>query len=435
MKSLRFWFAFILCISLTTFALLPAGAQSTVATGSIQGTVTDPNGAVVPNATITITNKATGQSSKLSSGGSGTYASGALVPGDYEVHIEAKGFHTQVLNIPVQVGNTASGNIKMTVGQSTEVVEVTGSAVAVNTEQATVQGVLSTQQIENLPINGRNFLDLAQLEPGVQIQDGGNFDPTKNGFSSISFGGRFGRTARIEVDGVDISDETVGTTTQNLPASAISEFQVSQSSLDLSTELTSSGAVNVVTRSGSNKWHGEAFGLFRDHTLAAKSAPTDLYFQRNNFGGNLGGPIVKDKLFFFLDAERLKQDANAPVTNGGIFSALNGSFNSPFRDTEGIAKMDWRISDTTHAFYRFSYEQNHSTKGFIPNSFQPFTNVNNTPVHAGGVDFITGGFTHAIRFGYTKFRNGIIDATKSGIFNPAPAISLTIGPDPFCLTG
>ncbi len=89
--------------------------------------------------------------------------------------------------------------------------------MTVNTEQATVQGILTEQQIENLPINGRNFLDLAQLEPGVQIQDGGTFDPTKNGFSSVSFGGRFGRTARIEVDGLDISDETVGTTTMNIP--------------------------------------------------------------------------------------------------------------------------------------------------------------------------------------------------------------------------
>ena len=100
MRNARFWFAFILCISFTTFCLLPAGAQSTVATGSIQGTVTDPNGAVVPGATITITNKATGQSSKFTSSSSGTYASGALIPGEYEVHIEAKGFQTQVLNSP-----------------------------------------------------------------------------------------------------------------------------------------------------------------------------------------------------------------------------------------------------------------------------------------------------------------------------------------------
>ncbi|HEV7676210.1 MAG TPA: carboxypeptidase regulatory-like domain-containing protein [Candidatus Angelobacter sp.] len=435
MKSLRFWFAFILCISLTTFALLPAGAQSTVATGSIQGTVTDPNGAVVPNAAITIKNKATGQSTKLTSSSSGTYASGALIPGEYEIRIEAKGFQTQVLTVPVQVGNIASGSSKLTLGQSSEVIEVTGSAVAVNTEQATVQGVISTQQIENLPINGRNFLDLAQLEPGVQIQDGGNFDPTKNGFSSISFGGRFGRTARIEVDGIDISDETVGTTTQNLPASAISEFQVSQSSLDMSTELTSSGAVNVVTKSGSNSWHGQGFYLFRDHTIAANIANFDVPFQRNNFGGSLGGPIFKNKLFFFLDAERLKQDQIETVASSGPFTSVTGGFNSPFRDTEGVAKLDWTISDRVKAFYRFSYEQNHSTKGFIPNSFQPFTNVNNTPVHAAGVDFQTGSFTHALRFGFTKFRNGITDATKSGIFNPAPDLSITIGPSLTCLAG
>ena len=434
MKSPRFWFAFILCISLTTFALLPAAAQSTVSTGSIQGTVTDPNGAVVPNAAVTITSKATGQTTKFTSSSSGTYASGALIPGEYEVRVEAKGFQTHVLTVPVQVGNIASGSAKLTLGQSTEVVEVTGSAVAVNTEQATVQGVLTTEQIENLPINGRNFLDLAQLEPGVQIQDGGSFDPTKNGFSSISFGGRFGRTARIEVDGIDISDETVGTTTQNLPAGSIQEFQVSQSSLDLSTELTSSGAVNVVTRSGSNKWHGQAFYLFRDDSIAARIAPTQVPFQRNNFGGELGGPIFKDKLFFFVDAERLKQDSTQPVTNGAPFGVNDGGFAGPFRDTNGVAKLDWRIGENVHAFYRFSYEQNHDITGFIPNSFSPFDNVNNTPVHAAGLDFNTGSFTHSIRFGFTKFRNGITDAT-AGVFNPAPAVAISIGSDATCLNG
>jgi hypothetical protein len=436
MKSPKLWLVLILCISFTTFSLLPAAAQSTISTGSIQGTVTDPNSAVVPGATVTITNKATGQSNKLTTTGSGGFASGALTPGEYEVRFEAKGFQTQTTTVQVQVGNISAANAKMVLGQSSEVVEVTGAAVAVNTEQSTVQGVLTTQQIENLPINGRNFLDLAQLEPGVQIQDGGNFDPTKNGFSSISFGGRFGRTARIEVDGIDISDETVGTTTQNLPASAIQEFQVSQSSLDLSTELTSSGAVNVITRSGSNKWHGEAFYLFRDSAIAANIAGTSVPFQRNNFGGNLGGPIIKDKLFFFVDVERLKQDLTETVASSGNFAAIPGGFNSPFRDTNGVAKLDWHLRQNVSLFYRFSYEQNSSTKGFIPNSFQPFTNANNTPVHAAGVDFTTGPFTHSVRFGWTKFRNGIIDATAGGnVFDPVPGVSLTIGSDPFCLTG
>jgi Carboxypeptidase regulatory-like domain len=427
---------FVSCLAILALCTASAlWAQSTVSTGSIQGTVTDPNGAVVSGANITITNKATGTSAKTNSTASGTYSSGALLPGQYDVRIENKGFRTEVLTVTVQVGVVTTGNAQLVVGQASEVIEVTGAAVAVNTEQSTVQGVLNAQQIENLPINGRNFLDLAQLEPGVQIQDGGNFDPTKNGFSSISFGGRFGRTARIEVDGIDISDETVGTTTQNLPASAIQEFQVSQSSLDLSTELTSSGAVNVVTKSGTNKWHGEGFYLFRDHAMGARVGPTDTYFQRNNFGGALGGPIVKDKLFFFVDVERLKQDFTDPVTtNSTQFTALNGGFSAPFRDTEGIAKLDWHINDNYQFFYRFSYEQNHSIRGFIQNSFQPFLNQNNTPVHVAGLNFSTGTFTHSIRFGFTKFRNGIGDAS-AGAFNPLPGISLNIGDDVICLTG
>src|SRR5581483_11155246 len=240
----RFSVCLIAVFALITFAV-PAQAQSTISTGSIQGTVSDPSGAVVSGAKVTISNKATGQVTTTSTNSAGGYTSGALVPGSYLVRIAAGGFKATEIPITVLVGNTANGNAQMQVGQTSETVEVQADQVEVNTEQPTVQGVLTAAQIDNLPVNGRNFLDLAQLEPGVQIQDGQNFDPTKAGFSSISFGGRFGRTARIEVDGVDVSDETVGTTTTNIPASAIQEFQISQSSLDMSTELTSSGSVNV----------------------------------------------------------------------------------------------------------------------------------------------------------------------------------------------
>ena len=256
----------VICFLFLSVAMF---AQTTISTGSIQGTVTDPSGALVNGARVTIRNRGTGQTSELITNSSGAYASGALTPGNYLVQVEATGFSTVQMAVTVQVNTTSAGNVKLSVGQSAQVVEVQASEVGVNTEQATVQGVLTSQQIENLPINGRNFLDLAQLEPGVQIQDGGTFDPTKNGFSSVSFGGRFGRTARIEVDGVDISDETVGTTTQNLPLGAIQESALQQSSLDLSTELTSSGSVNVTTKSGTNGLHGDAFYYFRDQALNA----------------------------------------------------------------------------------------------------------------------------------------------------------------------
>lgn len=237
-------------------------AQTTVSTGSIVGTISDPSGAVVNGADVTIMNIATGQVVHLSTNSSGTFNSGALIPGDYTTRIAAKGFRSAEVSTTVLLGNTAAVNVSLQIGNEKEVVEVRSSTLVVNTEQATMQGVLNTEQIENLPVNGRNFLDLAQLEPGVQIQDAANYAVGKDGYSSISFGGRFGRTARIEVDGLDVSDEILGSTTINIPASAIQEFQLSQSSLDLSTELTTSGAINVMTRSGSDDLHGEVLTFF-----------------------------------------------------------------------------------------------------------------------------------------------------------------------------
>src|SRR5215472_19245032 len=298
---------FLLCSTLLL-------AQTTVGTGSIVGTVTDQSGAVVGGAKVAIINVATAQAIELTSNNSGYFSSGALSPGNYKVTVSSKGFSTLATNTSVQVGNTSTVNARLALGQESQTIEMQATQVQVNTEQAEVQGVLNSAQIENLPVNGRNFLDLAQLEPGVQIQDGQNFDPTKAGYSSISFGGRFGRTARVNVDGVDSSDETVGTVTSDIPSSAIDEFQLSQSSLDLSQDLTSSGAVNVTTKSGTNTYHGEAFEFIRDHSFAANvTGGHDYPFQRNQFGGKFGGPLIKNKLFFFLDGERTKQDAFAAV--------------------------------------------------------------------------------------------------------------------------
>lgn len=436
MRNCQRWLVFVVSAVLLGISATPhLHAQTTISTGSIVGTVTDPSGAVVSGAKVTITNKATAQVTTTTTTSAGTYTSGALTPGGYIVRVEGQGFKTVELAVTLQVNTTTSGNVKLEVGQGSQIIQVQATETAVNTEQATVQGVLTADQIENLPINGRNFLDLAQLEPGVQIQDGGTFDPTKNGFSSVSFGGRFGRTARIEVDGVDISDETVGTTTQNLPLGAIQESSLQQSSLDLSTELTSSGSVNVSTKSGTNSFHGEGFYFFRDQSLNANlpGASTNP-FQRNQFGGSLGGPIIKDRLFFFFDAERTKQDLLDPVIPGAPFANLVGSFNSPFRETETIGRVDWQPG-RYKIFYRFTYDQNKSVLPFIPNSFQPFANVDHSRGHIVGVDFSTGAYAHSLRFGYTKFENGIADAvTGSTIFNPAPGIELAIGGDPNCLT-
>ncbi|HXM97951.1 MAG TPA: carboxypeptidase regulatory-like domain-containing protein [Candidatus Dormibacteraeota bacterium] len=391
----------------------PLFAQATVGTGSIVGTVSDPSGAVVAGAQVTIRNAATGQVIELTTNSSGSFNSGALIPGNYKTQIAAKGFRSLEVSTAVLVGNTATVNVSLQVGQENQVVEVRGSEIRVNTEQPTVQGVLHQQQIESLPVNGRNFMDLAQLEPGVQIQDAGNFTNGKDGFSSISFGGRFGRTARIEVDGIDVSDEIFGSTTTNIPASAIQEFQLSQSSLDLSTELTSSGAVNVTTRSGTNNFHGEAFTFFRDSSLAAAlPSPPGLSepFQRAQYGGHLGGPFVKDKFFYFLDAERTLQHLQAPVLVSAPFDQYSGSFNAPFHENNLMARADYQLAQSIRALYRFNYFQN----SFVANNgsgFSVYKGKNITRAHAAGIDFNTGSFTHSIRFGYLKTERDINDAT------------------------
>jgi hypothetical protein len=414
-----------------------ASAQTTISTGSIQGTILDTDGGVVTSARITITNKATGAKLTPRVTSSGTYSSGSLEPGEYLVHVEAAGFSTVELPVTVQVGNTSSGSVTLQVGSSATTITVEASAVTLNTEEATIQGVVTQQQIERLPINGRNFLDLAQLEPGVQIQDGGVFDPTKKGFSSISFAGGYGRAARIEVDGIDISDENVGTTTQNVPVAAIREFQVASSTLDVSSGLSGSGAVNIVTKSGTNALHGEGFFYDRgDGTSAAIGNPPAV-FQRKQYGGNLGGPIIKDKLFLFGAWERTLQDQLSSVSLSGTpFVDFSSTFNAPFRDQQWLGRLDWQISPNVRAFYRFSFEQNKNVASFVPNTFQPFQNVDYTPVHAVGVDFVTGGFSHSVRFGSTKFRNGITNSALSGGgANPAPNVTITIGPGAFCTVG
>jgi hypothetical protein len=394
---------------------LRSTAQTTVGTGSIVGTVSDPSGAVINGASVTISNVATGQFIGVTTNSSGSFNSGALIPGNYKTLVSAKGFNSAQVAVTVWVGNTASVSVKLQIGSAKEVVEVQDSAFRVNTEQPTVQGVLNERQIENLPVNGRNFLDLAQLEPGVQIQDAANFGfAGKDGFSSISFGGRFGRTARTEVDGIDVSDEVYGSTTMNIPASGIQEFQLSQSSLDLSTELTTSGAINVTTRSGTNVLHAEVFDFFRDSSLAAAlPSPPGLSepFQRSQYGGRIGGPVIKNKFFYFLDGERTLQHLQAPVLVAAPFQQFSGHFSSPYHENNLMAKADYQFPHSAHAFYRFSYFQN----SFVANGglgFSVYDGKNVTRTHVAGFDFNTGTFTHSLRFGYLKTGRDLIDGTR-----------------------
>ena len=268
----------------------------------------------------------------------------------------------------------------------------------------------------------------------MQIQDGGTFDPTKNGFSSVSFGGRFGRTARIELDGIDISDETVGTTTQNLPLDAIEEASLQQSSLDLSTELTSSGSVNMITKSGTNDSTAMRFTISATSAQCRAARRLHQSLSEKSVWWQRGWSHHQRQAFLFryrrTQQARFARSCHTRRSLRGPHRKLQLAVpRDPGRWPPGLHTGRFKI------FYRFTFDQNSSVLPFIPNSFQPFANVNHDRDHVVGVDFNTGKFTHSIRFGYTKFQNGITDAVAgSSIFNPAPGIELAIGDDPNCLT-
>lgn len=382
-------------------------------TGSITGTVTDPSGAVVPRASVTITNKDTAARVAVETTPAGIYSSGSLLPGPYELRIEVSGFKTALLEVTAQVGVAAVRDAKLELGAAAERVVVATEDVTVNPIETALQGVITSRLIRDLPMNGRSFLDLGQLEPGVQIQDGGNFDPTKSQIAGLSVGSQSGRTTRITVDGLDISDEFVGTTTLNISLDSIQEFQISRSALDISTGLTGTGAVNIVTRSGSNEVHGSGFFFFRHNKGAARIGPTEAPFDREQGGFNVGGPFWPDRLFWFASYERNNQDG-ATATNIAGFPQFSGTWPIPFDERMVNARLDWNVTHSLRAFYRFTHNFNNAVAtgglGFGGRILAPFSNSNITNQHAVGVDTTKGHLTHSFRFGYLNYNNRILDA-------------------------
>src|SRR6185437_2132611 len=389
--------------------------------GALEGSVNDPNGALVQGASVTLHNVATGVDTTATSDERGSFNFQNLVPGTYTLTVEKTGFRRSVTKeIAVKVGSVTPVTIALEVGDTKEVVEVIGTTEAtVDTSRPTVDGVVTPRQIENLPLNGRNFLDLAQQEPGVQVRDGGDFDPTKNQMVGVSMGGRSGRSTRIQVDGVDITDETVGTTTTNISNETIQEFQVSRSTLDASTDLTSSGAINIVTRSGGNEFHGAGFGFFRDERYSAdlrldKTKPTTAKpaFDRQILGGRAGGYFVKNKFFWHAEFENNNQDGQQ-FTSVQRFPQFTQAFAVPLDERLAGARIDWKISDRLSSFYRFNHNRNFGVTGFGGTDLSAFGNLNNTNTHVAGLDFATSRWTHSGRFSYLNFNNFIVDANAA----------------------
>ncbi|MGH9838519.1 MAG: TonB-dependent receptor [Blastocatellia bacterium] len=393
--------------------LLCGAAYAQQPLGNLAGTVIDPSGAVVSGATITATSLATGTTRTTTTNDQGYFLLPTLQAGEYKLQISQPGFANHLVDrVIVAVGQTANIEAQLKIAGATETVQVSGAdaAAAVELQEATVGGVVNTRQIEQLPLNGRNYLELARLQPGVEIQEGRAFDPTKSRYTGVSIGSRSGREARITIDGVDAVDEHVGTTTLNISQETIQEFQISTSSSDTSAGISATGAINVITKRGSNQLHGGGFFFGRSNDFAARPnfSATKPDFSRKQYGFSLGGPAIKDRLFWFGSYEKTDEQSAISI-NTPYFPQLT-TFAAPFDETSSNVRADWRVSQNHDAFFRWTRNENSSLGGFGGNRLPSSGNINANTTHqfAIGLDSVlTQRLTNAFRVAGTDFKNRV----------------------------
>lgn len=405
-------------------------------TGTISGTVTDSSGATVASATVTITNKDTGVARNLSVNQQGLYSAPALIPGNYEVKAEMQGFRTTVREAQVLAGSPTTVDMELQVGESREIVNVEAATAQINYDNNTIAGVIERQSIQDLPLNGRSALQLAQLEPGSTVQPGSpsQFNALFN-VTILGGTGTYGIGPLITLDGGVINDEMEGGTSMNFSQEIVQEFQLSAVNYDIATGITSSGAVNVVTRSGSNDFHGSAYFFYRDHNMAAypglQRDPLDEnpFFARRNPGADLGGPILKDKLFFFFSYEHMNQTSvfavpeTLPSTLG-----LSGVFGSPLSYNWYNARFDYHLNDKNTLFVRYTHDGNNAFAPYVVPS-QPSNwnyNINWSDQSIMGLTTtITPNLVSDFRFQFHYWENNVVNATSANCQFPCIG-----GPDP-----
>jgi hypothetical protein len=274
--------------------LLTAPCYAQVTTGDITGRVTDAQGHVVPGATVTATNKGTGATRSTTTGEGGEYTITQLPPGKYDLTVEAKTFSKALLpDFELNVGAKPTLNLELKPGELAATVEITSEGVLVETTKSELGGVISPAEVQNLPLINRTFANLSVIMP--EARPAGNFDPTKARVGNVAMNGGDGRQLDVNVDGGDDKDNVVGGLLQNFAYEGIQEFQVLQHRWTAESGRAVGGVVNVVTKSGSNDFHGSAFLNFRNQSLRAKdffekqSSGEKSKYNREEFGGSAGG--------------------------------------------------------------------------------------------------------------------------------------------------
>src|SRR6266403_2008459 len=297
-------------------------AQSTATLG---GTVTDATGAVVANAKVVATNQATGVETATQTDSAGAYLLPSLPIGTYRIQINASGFQSSIIsNLKLEVATALTQNIQLKVGQATDKVIIIAEAALVDTTTTGVGQVINDKTVQEIPLNGRHFTDLSLLTTGTVT-------PPANGFLSAplrgqgSFGintaGQREDTTNWLVNGINLNDNVQNQITFQPPIDTLAEYKIDNSTFPAQYGRNAGAIVNLATRSGTNDYHGELFEFFRNNALDARnffnlaSAGPQAPFKRNDFGASFGGPIKKNKIFFFLAYEGLRQHQSLTVTS------------------------------------------------------------------------------------------------------------------------
>ncbi|HEY7819891.1 MAG TPA: carboxypeptidase-like regulatory domain-containing protein, partial [Vicinamibacteria bacterium] len=313
-----------IALAFSVFSAATAVAQY----GQFEGTVRDASGAVLPGATVTVTNQETGLVRTAVTSGEGFYRVPGLNPGVYTTRCELSGFATRTLtDIVLTIQQTVIQNFIMEVAQIEETITVTGESPLVDTKRSDVTTSISELQIQELPVGSRRWVDLALLTPGVSQDNIRGF--YYRGNANIGGGTREYSNAFI-VDGVNNTWAEMGEARQNFPMDAIGEFKVTTSNFKAEYGLATGGVMTVVSKSGTNNLAGSGFLYLRDESLNAKTffEQEKPDYKRYQYGGALGGPIVKDKTHFFFAYERTDEDVFYTVNTRGVHPEVDGTFAS-----------------------------------------------------------------------------------------------------------
>jgi hypothetical protein len=333
---------------------------------AIEGTTRDSSGALLPKATVTAVNVGTGLTRSATSNESGHYQLLLLPVGDYTVTAEQKGFQRQVRRMHLDLGDAAVADFSLPVGQVTQEVEVRGEAEAVEPTRSMVSSVIAEREIQTLPVNGRQFIDFALLAPGVKIGDttSGSTDVIIEPVTKLSFAGQNIHYNFIAVDGADNISTASGVQKYTPSQEAVQEFRVINSDYSAEFGRAVGGIVNIITKSGTNTFHGSAYEYFRNDKLDAKSilasknpascrVPGDTNsggcsllnkLRQNQFGFTLGGPIQKDKTFFFGNYEGQRR-RESPFYNSIILNRINDI--NAFKTSIGFPLEDLNVTRNT----------------------------------------------------------------------------------------